>query len=151
MKIAIGSDHGGFDLKENLREYLISLGHDVIDCGCYSKDRVDYPVYCKKVCLEVQKDARFGVLVCTTGIGMSICSNKYIGIRSALVMNLDQAKMTREHNDSNIICFGAKYVDSYLAKEALDLFLNTEFIGGRHEERVKMIEEAEYERKRSCI
>lgn len=143
MKIAIGCDHGGFDLKEDIRKYLSSKGYDVYDCGCFSKERVDYPVYCNEVCKLVRKECDYGVLVCTTGIGMSICANKHKGIRAALVTYLDQAKMTREHNDSNVIVFGAKYTDINLAKDSLDLFLNTSFAGGRHEERVKMIEEVE--------
>lgn len=147
MKIAIGSDHGGFALKEQLRAYLESEGHTVIDEGCYSLDRVDYPVYCRAVCKSVQsKESDYGVLVCTTGIGMSICANKYKGIRAALVHNVDMAKMTREHNDSNVLCLSQKYTLFDEAKEFIDIFLETSFSGGRHLNRVKMIEEAENER-----
>lgn len=147
MKIAIGSDHGGFALKEQLREYLESEGHKVIDEGCYSLDRVDYPIYCKAVCKSVQSgESDYGVLICTTGIGMSICANKYKGIRAALVHNSDMAKMTREHNDSNVLCLSQKYTLFDEAKEFVDVFLATGFSGGRHLNRIKMIEEAENER-----
>lgn len=147
MKIAIGSDHGGFELKEKIKSHLESVGHTVFDEGCYSTERVDYPVYCAKVCKKVQsKEADYGVLVCTTGIGMSICANKYKGIRAALVHNNDMAKMTREHNDSNILCLSQKYTLFDEAIEFVDTFLSTDFTYGRHLNRVKMIEEAENER-----
>ncbi len=147
MKIAIGSDHGGFELKEKLKSYLESKGYDVIDEGCFSLERVDYPVYCGLVCKAVQKkEADWGILVCTTGIGMSICANKYKGIRAALVHNNDMARLTREHNDSNVLCLSQKYTLIDEAEEFVDTFLNTEFTFGRHLNRVKMIEEAENER-----
>ena len=102
MKISIGCDHGGFALKEKIVKYLNSKGHEVIDHGCYDEGRVDYPHYGLKVGKDIQnKNADYGVLVCTTGIGMSIVANKVKGVRAALVTNLEAARLTREHNNSN--------------------------------------------------
>ena len=115
MRISIGSDHGGFLLKEDVKNYLLSKGYDVLDEGCYSTDRVDYPVYASKVCKSMQDNkADVGVLICTSGIGMSICANKHKGVRAALVMNEDASKFSRLHNNAKVICMGAKY----LSKEA---------------------------------
>ena len=139
MKISIASDHGGFLLKEEVRKYL-SQKYEVIDEGCYSADRVDYPVYADKVCVDMQnKKADVGVLICTSGIGMSICANKHKGIRAALVMNEDAAKFSRLHNDANLICMGAKYLNKDEACHFVEVFLSTEFEGGRHQNRVNMI------------
>ncbi len=139
MKISIASDHGGFLLKEEVRKYL-SQKYEVIDEGCYSADRVDYPVYADKVCVDMQnKKADVGVLICTSGIGMSICANKHKGIRAALVMNEDAAKFSRLHNDANVICMGAKYLNKDEACHFIEVFLSTEFEGGRHQNRVNMI------------
>ena len=139
MKISIGCDHGGYLLKEDILHYLISKGYEVIDEGCYSLDRVDYPVYADKVCKRVQTEADFGVLVCTSGIGMSICANKHQNIRGALVTNEDAAKFCRLHNNANVICLGAKYLSSSQACKFIDIFLATNFEGGRHKNRVDMI------------
>ena len=112
MKLSIASDHGGFLLKEEVLNYLKEKGYDVIDEGCYSQDRVDYPVFAVKVSDDVfDKKADFGILICTSGIGMSICANKHKGIRAALVMNEDAAKFSRLHNNANVICMGAKYLN----------------------------------------
>ena len=139
MKISIASDHGGFLLKEEVRKYL-ALKYEVIDEGCYSSDRVDYPLYADKVCVDMQnKKADVGVLICTSGIGMSICANKHKGIRAALVMNEDAAKFSRLHNDANVICMGAKYLNKDEACHFIEVFLSTEFEGGRHQNRVNMI------------
>ena len=139
MKISSASDHGGFLLKEEVRKYL-SQKYEVIDEGCYSADRVDYPVYADKVCVDMQnKKADVGVLICTSGIGMSICANKHKGIRAALVMNEDAAKFSRLHNDANLICMGAKYLNKDEACHFVEVFLSTEFEGGRHQNRVNMI------------
>ncbi|MBP5408125.1 MAG: ribose 5-phosphate isomerase B [Bacilli bacterium] len=139
MKLSIASDHGGFLLKEEVKNYLIEKGYDVIDEGCYSQDRVDYPVYASKVCKDVQDLACVGVLICTSGIGMSMCANKHKGIRAALVMNEDAAKFSRLHNNANVICMGAKYLNKEEACHFIEVFLETEFEGGRHEKRVEMI------------
>lgn len=140
MKLSIGSDHGGFLLKEDVKNYLTNKGYDVIDEGCYSADRVDYPTYASKVSDDVyEKKADFGILICTSGIGMSICANKHKGIRAALVMNEDAAKFSRLHNNANVICMGAKYLNKDEACHFIEVFLETEFEGGRHEKRVEMI------------
>lgn len=140
MVISIGSDHGGFLLKEEIRKHLEN-NYTVIDQGCYSLERCDYPTFAKKVAISVQsKESDFGVLICTTGIGVSISANRFKGVRAALVTNEDVASMTRNHNDSNVICLGAKYTTIEEAIKYVDLFLNAKFDGGRHENRVKEIE-----------
>lgn len=141
MKIAIGSDHGGFNLKEEVKEYLTQLKIDVVDCGCYNLDSCDYPIYAKSVCESIiSKKADKGILICTTGIGMAITANRYPNIRAALVSNEDMCMLTRKHNDSNILVIGAKYTSLELAKRYVDIFFATDFEGGRHDRRVKLIE-----------
>ena len=141
MRIGIGSDHGGFDLKEQVKEYLVSLNHEVVDCGCFSKDSCDYPVFAQAVASKVSSgEFERGVLICTTGIGMSITANRYDGVRAALITNEDMCKMTRMHNDANILVMGAKYTTLDDAKKYVDIFLSTEFEGGRHERRINLIE-----------
>lgn len=144
MKIAIGCDHGGFDLKEVLKDFLIASGHTVEDFGCYSKDSVDYPDFAYKVALGVS-DKTFdrGVVICTTGVGVSITANKVRNVRCALVHDIETAKLTRNHNDSNVLAFGAKLVSNDLAKEILSIWLNSEFEGGRHIKRVNKISDIE--------
>ena len=146
MKISIGCDHGGYILKESLKKQLLDSGIEVIDCGCFNQERVDYPVYAKEVCQMVQKkEVDYGVLICTTGIGMSIVANKYRHIRAALVTNLESAQLTRQHNNSNVICLGAKFTNPADAFSYVKTFINEKFIYGRHEERIKLIEEIEQE------
>ena len=141
MKIGIGSDHGGFDLKEQVKEYLKSLNYEVLDCGCFSKDSCDYPLFAKEVAEKVaNKNLDYGILICTTGIGMSITANRYPGVRAALVSNEDMCKMTRMHNNANVLVMGAKYTTIEDAKKYVDVFFNTEFEGGRHERRINLIE-----------
>ena len=153
MKISLGCDHGGFKLKEEIKKALINEDIEVIDCGCFSEERVDYPVFAKKVCENVEKkECDYGVLVCTTGIGMSIVANKYKGIRAALVTNIESAHLTRQHNDSNIICLSQKFTETKDAIEYVLTFISEKFIYGRHENRIKMIEEVEEnERKTNSI
>lgn len=140
MKICIGSDHGGFLLKEKVRKYFESK-YEVIDMGCYSEERCDYPVFAKKVASAVQnQECDFGILICTTGIGVSIVANKFKGVRAALVTNEDVASLSRNHNNSNVICLGAKYTSYEDAVKFIDIFLNAKFEGGRHERRVAQIE-----------
>ncbi|MCI5939234.1 MAG: ribose 5-phosphate isomerase B [Acholeplasmataceae bacterium] len=141
MKICIGCDHGGFLLKEQVKKYLENKYGQIIDMGCYSEERCDYPVFAKKVASAVQNhECDFGVLICTTGIGVSICANKFKGVRAALVTNEDVASLSRNHNNSNIICLGAKYTSYDEAIKYIDIFLNAKFEGGRHERRVAQIE-----------
>lgn len=140
MKIAIGCDHGGYELKEKLVVFLKENNHEVVDFGTYSLESIDYPDYAVKVANGVSnKEFDRGVVVCSTGIGVSIVANKVKNIRCALVHDLKTAKLTREHNDSNVIAFGAKIIDESLAKEILSVWLNTEFEGGRHIRRINKI------------
>lgn len=144
MKVSIGCDHGGFLLKDHLKAYLIKTGREVIDHGCYDNGRVDYPDYALKVSKDVQnKEADYGLLVCTTGIGMSITANKVKGVRAALVTNLEAAQLTREHNDSNVICLGEKFTTLEDGEKYLETFLTSEFTFGRHTNRVEKIKEVE--------
>ena len=145
MKIVLGSDHAGMELKNSILKYLESLGYEAIDCGTYSLDSCDYPDYAKKVASMVaKKEANYGVLVCYTGIGMSITANKFKGIRAALVSNSDAARLTREHNDANIICLSSKDLNIEQAKSFVDIFLNTPFSNGeRHLRRINKIKEIE--------
>ena len=142
MKLSIGSDHGGFLLKQQVIDYLKKQNHEVIDYGCNSLDSCDYPLFAKEVAKDVSLEkVDFGILICTTGIGMSITANKFKGVRAALVTNLESAKLTRMHNNSNVICLGAKFTPYEDAIEFIDAFLNEKFEGGRHERRVSLIEE----------
>src|SRR6478736_1192927 len=140
--VAIGSDHGGFDLKEELKKYLRERGVSFHDFGTHAKESVDYPDYGILVANSVaEHKAEFGLLVCTTGIGMSITANKVSGIRAALVTDAESAILTRKHNDANVLCLSGKFTPADLAKQILDNFLNTEFEGGRHERRVNKMEQ----------
>jgi ribose 5-phosphate isomerase B len=140
MKIAIGSDHAGLALKEQLRDRLIQAGHEVADFGTNSPDSTDYPDYAASVTRAVTSgDADRGILVCYTGIGMSITANKVKGIRAALCLNEDQARLTRAHNNANVLALGAKYTPLDYALDIAGAFLKTEFEGGRHARRVGKI------------
>ncbi|MCL1914163.1 MAG: ribose 5-phosphate isomerase B [Eubacteriaceae bacterium] len=140
MRVAIGSDHGGYGLKEHVKEYLEAKGHEVSQCGCYSIESVDYPEFAREVARQVADGSvDFGVLFCTTGIGMSIAANKVEGIRAALCHNTMAAKMSRMHNNANIICIGALFVGNEEAEEMVDLFLEEPYEGGRHDRRIGML------------
>ena len=141
--IGIASDHGGFDLKELVIRHLKEKGMEVKDLGCYDKSSCDYPTYGKAVANAVADGScEKGIVICTTGIGISITANKVKGVRAALCHNEDCAKMTRLHNDSNVIAMGAKYVEPELAKKMVDIFLETDFSGEeRHQRRVDKIEQ----------
>lgn len=141
MKIALGADHGGFQLKEQVKEHLIGKGYEILDLGCNSTDSVDYPEYGRAVGeAVVEKKADYGIVICGTGIGISIAANKVKGVRAALCTNTTMARLTREHNDANVLAFGARIVGDVLALEMVDIFLNTDFEGERHEKRVNKIE-----------
>lgn len=148
-KIYIGADSAGFPLKEELKEYLIRLGYDVTDCGTDSTASCHYPIFASAVCEQVQKapDTTFGILICGTGIGMSMCANKYNRIRAAVCSDTYSAKMTRQHNDANVLCMGARVIGSCLAQDILDQFLTHEYEGGRHAIRVGMMTEIENKQK----
>ena len=140
MKIAMGSDHGGFSLKETLREYLLKKGIEIKDVGVFSEDSVDYPDYARKVGeIVAAGDADLGVLICGTGIGMSIAANKVDGIRCALCNDVYSAKMARGHNDANVLAMGARVIGRGTALMILDHFLSSTFEGGRHSTRVAKI------------
>lgn len=137
MKISIGSDHAGFELKEHIKKYLEEKGHELIDEGTNSLDSVGYPDFGKAVGERVSsKDADFGVVVCGSGIGISIAANKVQGIRCARVSEPLSAKLSRKHNDANVVALGARLIGTTMAEEIVDEFLNTEFEGGRHSNRV---------------
>lgn len=140
--IAIASDHGGYELKVELIKHLKEKGLEVIDAGCDSEKSCDYPEYAKKVAsLVLEKKAQAGILLCGTGIGMSIAANKIKGIRAALVSDCFSAKATRQHNDTNILCMGARVIGKELAFMIADIFLDTEFSNEeRHLRRIKQIE-----------
>lgn len=140
MKIAIGADHGGVELKVILKEYLESKGHVVTDCGTYDSNSVDYPDIAEKTAKEINDgNCEKAVLLCGTGIGISIAANKVKGIRAALCANEYCAKMARNHNNANILCMGARVTGTELAKSILDTFLRENFEGGRHQVRVDKI------------
>ena len=146
MKIAIGADHAGFALKDQVRDALRQSGHEVIDAGTNSAESTDYPDYAAVVAHQVVSGAADrGVLVCSTGVGMSIAANKIAGIRAALAVNPDEVRLTRAHNDANIITIGARYTDPPAANEMVRVFLETPFEGGRHARRIGKIAELEKE------
>jgi ribose 5-phosphate isomerase B len=146
MVIAIGSDHGGVDLKDFLVEVLLSKGVQVNDLGTNGNDSVDYPDFGRLVALKVAKgEVDRGILICTNGIGMSILANKFPGVRAALVYDLQGAQMSREHNNSNILVLGGRVTDKPVAEKILDVWLETPFSGGRHQRRLDKIAQLEQE------
>ncbi|MDU4278048.1 MAG: ribose 5-phosphate isomerase B [Finegoldia magna] len=148
MKIAIAADHGGFELKDSMVEYIKSLGNEVVDLGTNSADYVDYPDYAKKVCEEIQQgNSDLGILICGTGIGMSLAANKFEGIRAACVSDVYSAKMSRNHNNANVLCIGARVIGDEVAKLIIKTFLENEFEAGRHQRRVDKIMAFEKENK----
>ena len=144
-KIFIGADSAGYRLKGEFIEHLTSLGYEVTDMGCDSEASCHYPIFASAVCEKVQADldGSFGILICGTGIGMSMCANKHRGIRAAVCSDTFSARMTRCHNDANVLCIGARVTGSCLALDILDSFLGAEFEGGRHKTRVDMMTEIE--------
>ena len=145
-KIYIGSDHAGFGLKLILIDYIINMNIPCEDLGPFTEDMVDYPDYGFKVAEAVKKDNQnMGVLICGTGVGMSITANKVKGIRAALCSNPLLAKLSREHNDANIICLGSRLIGTLMAIETLNVFINTDFLGNRHKKRIDKITKFEGE------
>ena len=140
MKIAMGSDHGGFDLKEQIKAWLQENGHEVVDFGCHSKERCDYPDFGAAAARAVASgQCERGIVICTTGIGISITANKVKGIRCALCSDPWSAEMTRRHNDANMLAMGAGVVGPLLAQRIVEAFLSFAFEGGRHQRRVDKI------------
>ena len=141
MKISIACDHGGLDYKNEIVKHLKELGHDVIDCGCNSKDSCDYPDFAHEASELVSNGTcERGIVVCTSGEGVSICANKHKGVRCGLIYNEEVARLTRQHNNVNMVAYGAKFITIDECLKYVDLFLETEFEAGRHLRRVEKIE-----------
>ena len=139
MKVAIGCDHGGLDLKDIVKSVLKELGHDIDDQGCNSSESVDYPNFAKAVSSLVKNgECERGILICGTGIGMSMAANRIPGIRAALCHEMFSARMSREHNDANVLCLGARVIGQGLAAETVRIWMTTDFAGGRHQRRIDM-------------
>lgn len=141
MKISIGSDHAGFKYKEEIKKYLEGKGHEVIDCGTNSLESCDYPIFGRAAAELVAKgEVKYGVLVCSSGEGIMMAANKVKGVRCGLAYNDDVTRLIRQHNNANMIAFGASFMELKDVLRRIDLFLSTEFEGGRHERRVSEIE-----------
>lgn len=138
-KVFLASDHAGFELKNELKEAIKGLGYEVVDLGTNDKNSVDYPDYAHLLTSKLEPNC-YGVLVCGTGIGISIAANRHENVRCALCHDEFTARLAREHNDANVIAFGARVIGAGVAISAVEAFLKTEFVGGRHERRVKKIE-----------
>lgn len=143
-KIVIGSDHAGLSLKKNIMTHLSEIGVEFEDVGTYTSDSCDYPEYASALCKKIQNgEYELGILICGTGVGMSMAANKHNGIRAACCSDTFSAKMTRMHNNANVLCIGERVVGTGLAIELCDIFINTDYAGGRHEKRVQMLAEIE--------
>ncbi len=146
MRIALGSDHTGLDLKNHIIDYLKSNGHEIIDYGTYTNESCDYPDYAYPAALSLSKgEVDYAIVICFTGIGVSMVANKVKGVRCSLVTNVEDAVLTKEHNDSNCLALGAKNVSFELAEDIVDAWMNAVFAGGRHINRVKKIKVVEEE------
>ena len=140
MKISLGCDHAAYEYKEQIAEFLKEKGYEIEDFGTYSQESCDYPVYAKAAAEAVASgDCEFGIIMCGTGIGMSITANKIKGIRSANCISEEMAALAREHNNANVLNFGARLISLETAKRIIEVFLSTDFAGGRHERRVELI------------
>jgi len=144
MRIAIGNDHVAVDMKKHIKEYLEAKGHEIINFGTDSRDRCDYPIYGKKVAEAVAGgECDCGILICGTGVGISLAANKVKGIRAAVCSDPYTAKLTKQHNNANIIAFGARVIGESTAEMIVDEYLNAEYEGGRHQKRIDMISDIE--------
>lgn len=144
MKLFIGCDHAAIDMKNEICDYLRASGYEVNDLGIQQGEKIDYPVSAERVCRKVvEQDGSLGILICGTGIGMSMAANKIDGIRAAAVSEVYSAKLTRVHNNANVLCFGARVIGIETAKMLVDAFLTAEFEGGRHQNRVELITKLE--------
>jgi ribose 5-phosphate isomerase B len=140
MKLAIGGDHAGYHYKEKLKAHLEKMGHEVKDFGPHSADSADYPDFVHPAAVAVESgEAQYGVLICGSGQGVTITANKHQKIRAALCWSTDLAEVTRQHNDSNMICIAARFIAYELAEQIVDKFISTSFEGGRHQRRVDKI------------
>ena len=145
MKIVIGCDHAGFNIKKSVKEHIEQKGYEVVDVGTDSTDSCHYPVFASAACKKIlDGECSLGILICGTGIGMSIAANKHKGIRAACCSDVFSARLTREHNDANILCFGERVVGGGLALDLVDAFLDAEYLnGGNHVTRVAMLKDIE--------
>ncbi len=144
MKLAVGSDHIGISLKRHLKEYLKQQGHEIIDVGADSEERTDYPIYGYKAAqLVISGEADYGILVCGTGVGISLAANKVNGIRAVVCSESYSAYMARLHNNANMVSMGARVVGEAVAEQIVDAFLHTDYEGGRHQRRIDMLSEIE--------
>lgn len=142
--IVLGADHGGFELKNTIKAHLEGKGYNVIDVGANSPESCDYPIYASKACAHVlDGTAELGILVCGTGIGMSMAANKHKGIRAACCSDTFSARLTRLHNNANFLCLGARVLGAGLALDLVDAFVSAEFEGDRHTKRLSLIEDIE--------
>jgi ribose 5-phosphate isomerase B len=140
MRIAVGSDHAGFHLKNILRDWLLSEGHEVEDVGTFTAERADYPIYGAAAATKVSNgEADIAVVVCGSGQGICMAANKIAGVRAGIIRDDQDAQMSRAHNNANVACFGERVTDSETALSALKVFLTTEFEGGRHKDRVDLL------------
>jgi ribose 5-phosphate isomerase B len=147
VQIGLASDHGGFELKEELKAFLRTMGVEAVDMGCFSEESVDYPDFGMLVAERVSRgELEKGILICGTGIGMSIVANKFPGVRAALANDLYSSRLSREHNDANILILGGRVVGKDLAKEIVKVWLETPFAGGRHQRRLEKIGALEREK-----
>ena len=141
MKISLASDHAGYAYKEEIKKYLEKKGHELVDCGTYSLESCDYPIFAKEAAKKVaNKEVDFGILVCSSGEGIAIAANKVKGVRAGIAYNDDVARLMRQHNNANMIAFGASFMKLEDVLRRVDIFLATDFEGGRHERRVNEIE-----------
>ena len=140
MKIALGCDHGGYAMKEDIKKQLEGLGHEVKDCGTYSTESCDYPIFGEAAARAVASgECEYGIVVCTTGIGISIAANKVKGIRCAHCADTLEAQLCRQHNNANVLVMPGRFIDNAMAKSIMDEFFATEFEGGRHQKRIDKI------------
>ena len=144
MRVALGSDHAGYDLKEKVKGFLNGMGIEVLDVGTLSADSVDYPDFAQKVAVQV-RDGKLdrGILTCGTGVGVCIAANKVRGIRAALASDPEIVRLSRQHNDANILCLAGRFTETAKAQELVKIWLDTEFEGGRHQRRLEKIQELE--------
>lgn len=144
LRVAVGSDHGGLEYKNAIKEHLEKQGYKVVDVGTYSKDSCHYPLFGAEVARKVaSKECDYGVVVCTSGEGISIAANKIKGVRCGIAYNDDVARLMRQHNNANVISFGQAFMSLEDVLKRVDIFLNTEFEGGRHQTRVDLISDLE--------
>lgn len=147
MRVYIGSDHAGYALKNGIKDYIQSLGHEITDLGAFDESPADYPDIAREVAEKVYENGHngsFGILICGTGTGMCITANKHVGIRAAACTDETLARFARAHNDANVLCLGARIISEDIAKNVVKVFLETSFEGGRHQRRVEKIEKLDH-------